>query len=295
MTPFDQLALRFLLASGGCLAAGLCVWALTMLCRRYLPGVALQRSMWLLSQITVVAAFLVILLPHSERLRLVPPIDLPGVADTRQPAASETAAPAASASLAAAPGTEASSTDWFSCGARAWLLTYALGLVYSLARLWQARRALNGLAAAGCRVHALGQHDGFSRAAIPAEIPAPAVIEVDAPISPMLFGLFRPRLLLPLHLRSFDAPQQQMIIEHELTHLRRRDLHWMSAGILLQTLLWFNPFMSLLRASLSRASGWVTNSVSKICFGLSRVSSPAVPLEAHRWTRSEWLRALCVR
>ena len=67
--PLDAWLLRFLLASAGCLAAGLGVWALTALCRR-LPGVALQRSTWLLGQATVVAAFLVILLPHSERLRL---------------------------------------------------------------------------------------------------------------------------------------------------------------------------------------------------------------------------------
>ena len=57
MTPFDLLAFRFLLASGGCLAAALAVWALTALCRR-LPGFSMQRSMWLLSQITVVATFL---------------------------------------------------------------------------------------------------------------------------------------------------------------------------------------------------------------------------------------------
>eukprot|EP01034_Spumella_vulgaris_P027802 gene27802-34578_t len=82
---------------------------------------------------------------------------------------------------------------------------------------------------------------------------SPAIIEVDAPISPMLFGLLKPRLLLPRHLRSFDATQQQLIVEHELTHWRRRDLQWMSVGIVLQTLLWFNPFMRLLRSGLSWA------------------------------------------
>lgn len=253
MTPFDQLTLRFLLASGGCLAAGLGVWALTALCRRYLPGVALQRSMWLLGQLTVLAVFLAILLPHSERLRMVPPIDLPSATEARHAAPSTTAATASSAGTGAAsvPDAKPVDRDWLSDGARAWLLAYALGLAYALLRLWQARRTLNGLAAAGWRVSALSQHDGFSGA--PAPTPAPAVIEVDAPISPMLFGLFRPRLLLPAHLRSFEPAQQQLIIAHELTHLRRRDLQWMSAGIVLQTLLWFNPFMRSLRASLSWA------------------------------------------
>jgi beta-lactamase class D len=44
-----------------------------------------------------------------------------------------------------------------------------------------------------------------------------------------------------------------MIVEHELTHWRRHDLQWASAGIVLQTLLWFNPFMRLLRNQLSWA------------------------------------------
>jgi bla regulator protein BlaR1 len=251
MTPFDLLIFRFLLASCGCVAAGLGVWALTSLCRRHLPDFSLQRSMWLLSQITVVATFLVILLPHSERLRVVPPIELPDTTQARLVVPSGADAVATATTSSSIPSADATGGFWLAHGARAWLLTYLLGLGYSIIRLLHARRILNGLAAAGSRVSALDQHDGFAIAMTRG--PAPAVIEVDVPISPMLFGLFEPRLLLPRHLRSFEVTQQQMIVEHELTHLRRRDLQWMSAGIILQTLLWFNPFMWLLRANLSWA------------------------------------------
>jgi len=239
--PVDEWLLRFLLASAGCLAAGLGVWALTALCRR-LPGVALQRSTWLLGQATVVAAFLVILLPHSERLRLVPPIDLPEAAQSRPAAQGAPAAPQSSAGTTDAAPARHQPASWLTRAAQAWLLAYLLGLGYSVVQLLQARRLLNGLAATGSRLQ-------------PADLGAraPAVIEVDAPISPMLFGLLKPRLLLPRHLRSFDPAQRQLIVEHELTHWRRRDLQWMGVGILLQTLLWFNPFMRLLRSSLSWA------------------------------------------
>ncbi|SFM29767.1 class D beta-lactamase [Rugamonas rubra] len=250
MSPLDLLALRFLLASCGCLAAGLGVWALTALCRRF-AGFAAQRSLWLLGQATVLAAFLVVLLPHSERLRMVPPIELAETSQARPAVPSATGPLAAAAAPANVPNVEQSQRSWLAYGAQAWLLMYLLGLAYSITKLWHARRILHGLSAAGCRLHALDQHDGFAGA--PTRTPAPAVVEVDAPISPMLFGLFRPRLLLPLHLRSFAAAQQQMIVEHELTHLRRGDLYWMGAGILLQTLLWFNPFMRLLRENLSWA------------------------------------------
>jgi bla regulator protein BlaR1 len=237
MSPIDLLLFRFLLASCGCVAAGLGVWALTALCRR-LPGFSAQRSVWLLGQVTVAAVFLVILLPHSERLRIVPPIELDSVSQSQLASASGPAA----AVVASAQEVQPNERSWLALGAQAWLLLYLLGLARAIHQLVQARRALTGLAAAGSPVHDLDQQCG-----------ALAVIEVDAPISPMLFGFFRPRLLLPRHLRSLESIQQQLIVEHELTHLRRHDLQWMSAGIVLQTLLWFNPFMRMLRARLSWA------------------------------------------
>ena len=239
MTAFDLLAFRFLLASAGCVVAGLGVWAVTLLFRR-LSGVPLQRFMWLLGQVAVAASFLVILLPHSERLRVVPPIELAetaradavaGVSSGQQGSAAMTTAPVA-APLVRSP---------LAMAAQAWLLVYLLGLGYALIRLWQARCALKGLAAAGSPAPDMPGHSQL------------AVIEIDAPISPMLFGLLSPRLLLPRHLRSLEVLQQQLIVEHELTHLRRRDLQWMSAGIVFQTVLWFNPFMRMLRANLSWA------------------------------------------
>jgi beta-lactamase class D/beta-lactamase regulating signal transducer with metallopeptidase domain len=249
MNATDLLLFRFLLASGGCVAAGLGVWTVMALCRRYLPCISSQRSVWLLAQLTIVAAFLVILLPHSERLRLIPPIEMDGVTKSHSAARGDTAAPATTNTAAEAQNAAPVQRSWLAVGAQAWLIVYLLGLGCSIIKLLRMRRMLDSLAAAGGRVSALDRHPGF------ADAPAPSaqVIEVDAPISPMLFGLLRPRLLLPTHLRNFDATQQQMIVAHELTHLRRHDLQWMSAGVLLQTLFWFNPVMRLLRANLSWA------------------------------------------
>jgi beta-lactamase class D len=235
-TGIDLLAFQFLLASGCCVAAGSGVWAVTMLCRRWLPGIAAQRSVWLLAQCTIVAAFVLMLLPQSQRLRLLPPIDIENFSAQRPAAASNTPAPAVSAA-APAPAAGISPRSYLAYAAQGWLLLYTLGLTCMLVRLLRTQRTLRALACAGNKT---GN--------------APVdTIEVDAPISPMLFGLLRPRLLLPLHLRSFEAGQRQLIVEHELTHWRRRDLQWASAGILLQTLLWFNPFMRLLGKQLSWA------------------------------------------
>jgi murein DD-endopeptidase MepM/ murein hydrolase activator NlpD len=116
------------------------------------------------------------------------------------------------------------------------------------ARLALVQRALRHLVHGADRVDDFAAHDGF--AAPPHRL---AVFETAAPISPMLVGVWRPVLLLPRHLRDFDPVQQQLIVAHELTHLRRRDPLWMGASIAAQTLLWFNPAMRQLAERLTWA------------------------------------------
>jgi len=241
MNDFDLLVMRFLLASLGCCAAGFSVWALSALLRRFLPALAAQRSLWLFGQITVLATFALMLLPHSERVRLIPPLEAATETVTQYIAPPKTPAlPITTAAEARNADDSFGAREWQLHGAQLWLCVYVAGLAWSVAGVWRAQRMLDRLAQSGAA--------GDSAGSAPA-----AVIEVDAPISPMLLGLFRPRLLLPRHLGGFDKLQREMIVEHELTHLRRHDLQWMAAGMLLQTLLWFNPFMRLLRANLSWA------------------------------------------
>ncbi len=65
--------------------------------------------------------------------------------------------------------------------------------------------------------------------------------------SPMLTGLFRPAILLPDMDLSRD--ELQMVLTHELTHLRRRDL-WAKAAMLLAIAMhWFNPVIYLMNRS----------------------------------------------
>lgn len=70
------------------------------------------------------------------------------------------------------------------------------------------------------------------------------VVECAEVASPALFGLFRPRLLLPPGFtRSFSPSELRFVFLHELAHLRRWDLplNWLVA--VLQILHWFNPLV----------------------------------------------------
>ena len=248
MSGADLLLMRFLLASLGCFAAGFSVWALSALLRRFLPALAAQRSLWLLGQLTVLATFALMLLPHAERVRLIPPLEAATETVTQYIAPPKASAlPNATAAQARDADDGAGARVWLLHGAQLWLGIYLSGLVWSIASLWRAQRMLDRLARTGSPT-------GDAAAPGVQELTgSTAVIEVDAPISPMLLGLRKPRLLLPRHLGSFDALQRELIVAHEMTHLRRHDLQWMAAGVLLQTLLWFNPFMRLLRANLTWA------------------------------------------
>jgi len=243
MSGFDLFCMRFALATFACLAAGLGIGAVSAVCRRYLPALALQRSAWLLGQLAIAATFLLVLMPQTEKLRMVPAIEVSDMA----PVVQEAAPDAAAAAPAFAPAAPQRDINWLLLGAQAWLALYALGLLVAAARLLRSQHAVDSLADSGAALVRLDGHAGFTGAA------TPPVIEVDAAISPMLCGLLKPRLLLPRHLRSFEAIQQQLIVAHELTHWRRGDLRWMGAAVALQTLFWFHPVMRLLRANLSWA------------------------------------------
>jgi len=242
---------RLLLAAAGSLAAGCAVWAVAIACVRRWPALAEQRSLWLLGQVAVAAVFVAMLLPHTENLRVVPVIE---IADGTPAPAAAIAPPVATAGAVAAaalPVAEAvlEPRAWLHYGACGWLVLYLLGLGHAVWRQQRARRLLHALAAGGQPLAPAAGHAGLAgrHGAV-----LPAVIEVAAPISPMLHGLVKPRLLLPRHLRSFEPLQQQLIVEHELTHWRRHDLPLGVAALVLECLFWFNPFMRLLRVRL----GW---------------------------------------
>ena len=234
MTAFDQLAIRFLFASAGCLAAGLAIWGATRLARRALPALGMQRSTWLLGQAAIAATFLLLLMAPAQQANMQPVFEV----DVSAVAASLPAALAPSDHAAGMPASIAGERSWLAWLAWAWVSIYACGLAWMVGRLWHGQRIVQRLMRCGA----------------PQAHPAhPAVIEVDAPIPPMLVGPFKPRLLLPRGLRDIDPLQRELIVAHELTHWRRGDLWWLTVGAALQALCWFNPAMRLLRERLTWA------------------------------------------
>ncbi len=59
-------------------------------------------------------------------------------------------------------------------------------------------------------------------------------------LSPVIIGVFRPRIIIPPSLDP-DSEEGRMIIAHERTHQRRLDNLWRLIAIVITCLHWFNP------------------------------------------------------
>lgn len=235
------LSLTLVQASVACMLTGLLLWGLLSQAARHWPALAAQRSVWLGAQLVLAAAFVLPLLPATQQLSVVPEVGVPAALAVLNPLDPlgplghlAPGLPMATDAPATAPP---SGMAWLALAPPAWSLLYLLGLVCTAWRWRRGRAMLRTLL----------------QLAQPRHLHGIDALEVDAPISPMLVGVWRPRLLLPVHLAQFTPEQQQLVIVHELTHARRRDPLILLLATLLQALLWFNPAARWLAGKLAWA------------------------------------------
>ena len=222
-------SLTLLQASVACLVTGPLLWALLSLAQRRWPALAAQRSVWLGAQLVLVAVFVLPLLPDTRQLSVVPELSVP--------VSLAGAAPGVPMVMVAPSAGLPSAASWLVLVPSVWCLIYLLGVAWTVWR-WQRGHAMLRTLLRLARRRRLHGMD---------------VLEVEAPISPMLVGVWRPRLLLPAHLAQFTPEQQQLVIAHELTHARRCDPVLLLLATVLQALLWFNPAARWLAGQLAWA------------------------------------------
>ena len=72
----------------------------------------------------------------------------------------------------------------------------------------------------------------------------PAIVFSPDAVTPAVYGVFRPVLLLPEHyLKDLSSEEAEHVLLHELCHLKRGDLWIHGLVMLLQIAYWFNPFL----------------------------------------------------
>ncbi|MCP4657751.1 MAG: M56 family metallopeptidase [bacterium] len=72
----------------------------------------------------------------------------------------------------------------------------------------------------------------------------PAIVFSDEAVTPAVYGVFRPVLLLPAHYTdSLSREEAEHVLLHELAHLKRGDLWLNGLCLLLQIVYWLNPLL----------------------------------------------------
>jgi bla regulator protein blaR1 len=86
-----------------------------------------------------------------------------------------------------------------------------------------------------------------NKQALAAELPKGlAVRQSDYFASPVLSGVFRPTLILPLNFTQiFNPEQQRMVLQHEIVHYRRLDNLANVLALVTLAVCWFNPLVWL--------------------------------------------------
>ena len=81
---------------------------------------------------------------------------------------------------------------------------------------------------------------------------AVSLVLVDQPITPMTWGWFKTRMLLPADAIDWSEERLELVLGHELAHVARRDFHVLLLVQLLCAFYWFNPLIWVARRHLVR-------------------------------------------
>ena len=152
------------------------------------------------------------------------------VSDVPQSAGAAEPAPAAPEAVRTLSWTQLGAWLWL--GGMAALLVYQ-GAGYALARRRLLRDAEPGSEEETALLAALAAGLGVRR--------APPLLRTADAASPMVLGLVRPVLLLPEG--ALPAEELEVVLRHELTHLKRHDVAYQALLLLARTVHWFNPLV----------------------------------------------------
>ena len=128
-----------------------------------------------------------------------------------------------------------------------WLTVAVLYLTTSLCRYKAFRRSVKRLSVTADRYTLFLAKQTAKTIGIKAPVRVVIIKEIT---SPMMIGLLAPTILLPD--RQFDQIELRLILKHELTHFKHKDLWFNLLMILCKAIHWFNPIMIVISRSIDQ-------------------------------------------
>lgn len=71
------------------------------------------------------------------------------------------------------------------------------------------------------------------------------ILKCKAITTPMVMGLFKPQLFLPW--KDYSEKNLELILTHELTHYKRKDIYYKLLLLIVNAVHWFNPLIYLMK------------------------------------------------
>lgn len=113
----------------------------------------------------------------------------------------------------------------------------------------------------------------------------PAIVFNDKAVTPAVYGMFRPVMLLPAnYFDKLSAEEAQHVLLHELAHLKRGDLWLNGLTLIMQIIYWFNPLLIWARRQMKH--------VREICCDLTVANVLREKTPAYRQTLLNTAREL---
>ena len=235
-------SLHFAMVSGLSLIWGAVVVTVIAVAAKYRPSVSAWRELWFVSGFCILLAFVLGIANfwHAPLDQVVDwplePLEIPVDVTGEQ-----------AHILTMSRQGQGDIWSWLTPLCQLWLVIYTLVLLVRGVRLALATRQLRQW---------LRQLSPVPPESLNALLPAQLrfierrgirLLTTGDAVSPFVAGGWKPYLVLPEFVLALPPRQQQLILEHELTHLRRRDTLWLALMRFVGELLWFNPLVAWMR------------------------------------------------
>lgn len=107
---------------------------------------------------------------------------------------------------------------------------------------------------------------------------------------PFAFGILRQTIVVPVKWSSWTEERLNIVLMHELTHVKRRDALWNMAAQVVCALMWFNP-LAWKALSLLQREAELSCDDAVLSFGVPRAAYASTILDILRHSRGAALRA----
>jgi beta-lactamase regulating signal transducer with metallopeptidase domain len=107
---------------------------------------------------------------------------------------------------------------------------------------------------------------------------------------PFAFGILRPTIVVPGRWSSWTEERLNIVLMHELAHVKRRDALWNVAAQIVCALMWFNPLAWKARSLLQREAELSCDD-AVLSFGVRRAAYVSTILGILQYARGAALRA----